>query len=238
MNLARVAAGIGALALLAGCGTTSSTHPRAPGATCANAGSVQPATPVVQVRTTSHGLHTISQATTVGCRDWVQVLGGTAAADVKFAPKVRCELSQVGPGQPGVMQIRNPLSVLFTLEPGHVLCFFGQPQEIPMCGIGTVFPGGDSSGLVECKDPLFKVAVYSGTMHVQLPGRQACVVTASHLLNYNFATREPVLAKARFSTTQIQLFQVQAGELGMSIGRPVRPVPRPDAFPRGTADGR
>ena len=60
------------------------------------------------------------------------------------------------------------------------------------------------------------------------------MVTASHLLNYNFATQEPVLAKARFSTTQIRQFQVQADELGMSIvpassaGAPPRCVPEGD----------
>lgn len=219
MNVVRVAAGIAVLALLAGCGTTSSTYHPTHQTSCANAGSVQPVNPVVQVKTTSQGLHTISHVTTVRCRYWVKAVGPVAMANLTFAPKGQCQLSQIGPGEPAsTMQIRNPVSVLFTLEPGQVLCFFGQPQAIPMCGVGTVFPDGHSSGLIECSDPLFKVAVYSGTMHVQLPDRQACVVTASHLLNYNFATRKPVFAAAKFRKTQIQLFYRQARELGMAIG--------------------
>jgi hypothetical protein len=218
MNLARAGTGIAALALLAGCGTASSGHPSVHQTSCAKAGSVQPATPVVQIRTTSQGLHAIRQVTTVGCRDWVRVLGRTAAANVMFTPKVRCQLSPLG-GQPSSMQIRNPASVLFTLEPGHVDCVFGRPQEIPLCGMGTVFPGGGSSGLAECGDPLFAVAVYSGTMRVEAPGSQACLVTASHLLSYDFAAGKPALAAANFSPAEIRLFRSQADELGVALAR-------------------
>jgi hypothetical protein len=217
MNSVRVAAVIAALAVLSGCGTTSSTHPRSRETSCVNAGSVQPATPVVQVRTGSEGLHTISQVTTVGCRDWVRVAGPTAAANVTFTATVQCTLTQIGPGQPAYMQIRNPQSALFTLEPGQVSCVFANPQEIPMCGTGIVFPGGGSSGLVECSDPLFKVAVHSGSMRVVAPNHQSCVVTAGHRLRYNFLTRKPVLAEVSFPKAEIRLFNDQAKELGLPL---------------------
>jgi hypothetical protein len=229
MNAVRITAGLVALALLVGCGTTtsstSSTHQPAHGTSCVRAGSVQPADPVVQVKTTSQGLHTISHVTTVGCSDWVQVHGTMSAANLTFAPKAKCQLSEIEPGQPALMQIRNPLSVLFTLEPGQVLCFFGRPQAIPLCGTGAVYPGGGSSGLIECSDPLFRVKVYSGTMRVRTPGNQACMVTASNQVTYDFAARQPELAKTGFSKAQIRLFFLQADELGMAV------VPRSSSSP-------
>jgi hypothetical protein len=221
MKVIRVVACIAALALplLAGCGSSPpARHPTA-GHSCANAGSVKPSNPVVQLKTTSQGLHTISHATTVGCSDWVKVLGTNSAANLRFSAKDLCQLGLIGPGAPpSLVQIREPEGALFRLAPGEVQCSFLQPAAIPMCGQGTVYPSGHTSGLIACGDPLFKVAVYYGTMRVKIHSR-ACFLTADTLLSYNFATGQAVpKTAAPFTKAQLQLFARQAEELGMAIG--------------------
>jgi hypothetical protein len=186
---------------------------------------VNPANPVVQLKTTSQGLHNISRSTTVGCGDWLEISGNSAIANVTFSPKVWCQLSQIGPGQPAsAMQIRNPKPALFTLEPGEVVCIFGNRPSIPMCGEGTVSPSGGSSGLMECSDPLFIVAVLSGTMRVNIHS-EACLIPASKQLTYNFATGKPAFAAVTSLTkAQIELLYRQADELGMAL------APRPSSL--------
>jgi len=216
MSAVRVAAAFAALALLlAGCGSSSPPpHPTIK-TSCTNAGSVAPSNPVVQLKT-SQGLHSISRSTIVGCADWVKILGTSAVATMAFGPKASCQLSQIGPGQTSLVQIRDPESVLFTLEPGEVLCTFFQPQNIPMCGNGTVYPNGYSAGLIACGDPLFKVHVDFGTMRVKIRN-QACLLTAGALFTFNFKTGKPGLTKLGFGKAQAQVLARQAEELGMAV---------------------
>jgi hypothetical protein len=175
VNLSRVLVGLAMLAVLScACGgpspTTTTTQSPTTSPCQADVDSVTPDIhPLIEVSPTSAATpSSVTRQVRMACDTTLSVTQD-GAATARFGTVAACKLTQ-GDGSAGLLVSRYPPTVLFSLSLGKVWCRdeTPQPQDVAVCGKGTVILTGANSWISTCaSNHAFKVQVLSGTVQVR-----------------------------------------------------------------------
>jgi hypothetical protein len=239
-----ILAAVVALVLLAACGggNGSNTHTSAADGGCAfRDDSVTARRPQVSVRPPGRGAHEVQGRENVACGTLVKATGGGRAA-LQLGDVAACELSQDEPGvKDAVARTRDPAAALLHMQEGSVACTVkegGTSQFMPFCGLGVLLANGWQGRAICDPEPVFRAAVFRGSITVTDPAREHTTITEGQELVYDFQTGSSSIGVASFTPEEVALFEEQARLLGIKFGTatpstPATPVITTTELPPG-----
>jgi hypothetical protein len=139
------------------------------------------------------------------------------AAILNYATEVQCQLSQDNLAKAAVLASRDPVTVLFRLDPGKIRCTLMNGTPINLCDMGSVAANGTAQLIAICDpEPVFQVAAFIGSLWVTDPNGEKHLVTQGTQLTCVFSTPQCTPAPAEFSEQDQVVFAAQASAMGLA----------------------
>jgi hypothetical protein len=217
-----------AVVALSACGGSGSQHstPRDHDSSNSHGGSCRfssdsvaaQVSPLVELQPPGSSQREVTSMVRMACDSTVTV-GSNGAAKLTFGANIICQVERAAPtGGEATLVTRDPLNVLFRLGAGHTACTFGtRPDPVPLCGLGEMYPNGQTQATATCSDPVFQVEVRAGFVRVVYPGGGSTNLSAGQGFNYDFYAGAPNPGPAEFSADDLAAFAAQADELHMKV---------------------
>jgi hypothetical protein len=222
MRLSRILsrAGICAAVLVALCACRESTqsHGNTPPPCTSSTDSVEPdINPLIEVQPPDAGTpRSITKTIPLGC-DVILSVAQNGAATAVFGSAATCQLRQDNHDSARLVS-REPSNAFFSLGAGKIICTVNtSPQEIQICGGGVLLLTGVAQVIAQCDpDPVFRVAVHTGSVQVRYPNGTT-LVPAGQELTFNSTTHQAALTTAQFSASDLAVFNTQALRMNINV---------------------